>query len=99
METKNNLADRPLLESWVRDILRTESSSIRFEDLCVETFADAEGIHYVRTSRSYDLGRDGRDASPRSGAIPPMICCSLEDDFDAKAERDLRRVMENTTPN
>ena len=92
------MADRALREPWVQDILRSESSPIRFEDTCIEVFSDAEGIHYVRTSRSYDLGRDGRDASPRSGPIPPMICCSLEDHFDSKAEKDLRRIMQSCSP-
>ena len=92
------MADRPLRERWVQDILRSESSPIRFEDLCVEVFSDAEGIHYVRTSRSYDLGRDGRDASPRSGAVSPMICCSLRDDFDSKSKEDLERIMKSSSP-
>lgn len=85
-------------EQWARMVIEAEVSSVRFEDFCVELFSDVEGIDYVRTSRSYDLGRDARGVAAKSGAVPPFICCSLRGDHEDKALGDIRRILEFVQP-
>ncbi len=88
-----------LPEGLIRRILECESSSIRFEDLCIELFSESEGMQYVRTSTTWDLGKDGRLASPQSDDESGyFICCSLQSDIEAKAIQDLNRILENHTP-
>src|SRR4051794_4142913 len=85
------MAVHPVSESMIHRILSEEASSTRFEDLCVELFTSVDGIEYVRTSRSWDLGQDGRASSPRTNDAP-SICCSLTSNLNAKAKSDLERI-------
>jgi hypothetical protein len=85
-------------EAMARSVLDTETSSTRFEDFCIELFRDVDGYPYVRTSRSWDLGRDGRDVSLRSGPVPPCICASLRGDHERKALADIQRLKEFIEP-
>lgn len=85
-------------ESMAAHVLTYEESSTRFEDFCVELLRDAERIEYVRTSRTWDHGRDGRDASAKSGPVPPLLCSSLRDDTLAKAVEDLKRLLGQPEP-
>lgn len=86
-------------ESIAVHVLEHDDNSTRFEDFCIELFRDVDGIEYARTSKSWDRGSDGVDASPHSGPVPPFICCSLRSDKLAKAVSDTLRILENTTPN
>ncbi len=84
--------------NMVEDILASDESSTRFENFCVFLFCDVDGIDYVPTSRSYDLGRDGRVASMTSSKEQSFILCSLTVDYAKKAEDDLKRLMEFKSP-
>ena len=72
-------------EGMLTEVLATEENDRRFEDFCVELFRDVDQIEYARTSVSWDHGRDGKDVSPKSGPVPPFICCSLRSDALNKA--------------
>ncbi len=81
-------------------ILEREQLVIRFEDMCVATMSDFDQVTYVATSRTYDLGRDGRVAGIRSGNVPPFICCSCvqHERVVEKAILDFQRLLENARP-
>jgi len=76
-------------EAMARTILENELSSHRFERFCVALFSEVDGVEYVPTSASWDLGRDGRSVSARDDPALAVICCSLRDDVDEKARRDV----------
>jgi hypothetical protein len=92
------MADAPFTETMALHILEHESSPLRFENFCVDLFSELDQTPYVTTSRSYDMGRDGRGAAARLGGTPPFICCGTEADTVAKAEGDLDRLMQSVQP-
>jgi hypothetical protein len=49
-------------DKMAEDVLSGEIYAPRFEKLCSELFSLVDGIQYVTTSQSWDLGRDGRSA-------------------------------------
>jgi hypothetical protein len=89
---------RRFTESMAAHVLSYERSPKRFEDFCVELFRDVEQVEYVRTSSSWDHGRDGRDSSTRTGPIPPFLCCSLRKDVLVKDVSDVKRILETGKP-
>lgn len=84
-------------ESMVMHVLTRERYPTRFEDFCVQLFSDEDQITYVRTSRSHDLGKDGRGVSHRD-KVPPLICCGTEADVVSKAVKDATRLAESVVP-
>jgi len=89
---------RRFTESMALHVLSHEHSTKRFEDFCVELFRDVEQVEYVRTSSTWDHGRDGRDSSTRSGPVPPFLCCTLRDDLLLKALSDVARLVQKAKP-
>jgi hypothetical protein len=83
--------------AMARDIIEHERFPTRFEAFCVELMSAVEDCQYVGTSRSWDLGRDGRGVLSR-GKVAPLICCGTEEDVADKAEKDAKRLKEFTTP-
>lgn len=92
------MADASFTEMMALHIFEHESSPLRFENYCVDLFSALDQTPYVTTSRSYDMGRDGRGAATRFIGSPPFICCGTETDVLAKAERDLDRLMQSVQP-
>jgi hypothetical protein len=86
-----------LTELMISQILKSERYAIRFEDLCIGTFNDVRQIEYVRTSRTYDLGRDSR-ALAHGTTTPPIICCGTGTDSVKKASDDLTTILGNLEP-
>jgi hypothetical protein len=80
-----------LPEKVIADILMGEKSAVRL-------FSDAHGYDYVPTSRSYDLGRDGRTSSTSPSGQVGVICCTTGEDIDRKSKDDIIRVLESITP-
>lgn len=78
------------------EIISSEVHSSRFEDFSNSIVSAIEGgAVIVRTSASWDLGRDGRSVS-RSGAI--FCCASLKDSVDQKASGDISRLIQFVQP-
>lgn len=84
-----------LTEGIVNQILWDEHDSTRFEKFCVELLSAHDGVSYVPTSSSWDLGRDGRAFSSTDENIP-YLCGSLRDDVSNKVTEDIKRLKETT---
>jgi hypothetical protein len=76
------------------EILSDSVSSTRFEQFCIELFSEYEGIDYVPTSVSWDLGRDGRTMKLGRDDDMPFIACSLRSDVPAKVMEDIERLLQ-----
>jgi hypothetical protein len=79
-------------------ILQTESNSFRFENFCISAVGKHEGVTYLPTSQSWDLGRDGRASSRGRGSHSNILCATLNENLDAKAEADLLRLTASASP-
>lgn len=62
-------SDQPtgIAPTWVTQVLELERSDVRFEAFANELVSALEGQPVVGTSRSWDLGRDGRGYGSRRG--------------------------------
>lgn len=80
----------------VMHILERESYPTRFEELCIGLFLEIDQVEYVRTSVTYDFGRDGKSAALRSPK--PLICCGTGPDPISKARSDTIRILQGTSP-
>src|SRR4051794_4278386 len=77
-------------------VLRAEQSGRRFELFSNAVVSENEGgVPVLPTSRSWDLGRDGRSQTT-SGSV--YVCSSLTDNVDTKSTSDVRRLAENASP-
>ena len=81
-------------EHWIYQILENEISDGRFELFANDVVTVLEGRPILPTSRSWDLGRDGRTASPGHGVY---VLSSLRKDFSDKAREDAERLRETTS--
>ena len=86
--------DRSFTEGMAMAILQGEESYARFEDFCCELFSKVDGWEYVPTSRSYDMGSDGRNVGIRGGEVAPVICATLRVDVLDKAKEDAVKLGE-----
>lgn len=84
--------------SMAEHILEHDDNPVRFEKFCNDLFSEVDGAQYVPTSRTHDLGRDGRATTLKSGPNQVLLCCSLRDDIEEKATQDLQRIAENAKP-
>lgn len=81
-------------EGIVQAIVGAESFPERFERFVNDVVGELEGgIQVLSTSRSYDIGRDGRAEGQGKGLF---TCCSLTDDVDDKAESDVNKLVAST---
>lgn len=69
-------------------ILKGEDSPTRFERFCCQLFSAVDGIRYVPTSRTYDLGCDGRDVQRGQDSARHVICASTQKTVLDKAQQD-----------
>ena len=65
----SNLEPTQVLPMWVDQILSHDTDDHRFENFAVALASVLEGAPIVRTSRSSDLGRDGRGVAERHGVF------------------------------
>ena len=79
-------------------ILVNERNDYRFEQFCLSIVGKHEGITYVPTSQSWDMGRDGRSLSRAKGTHANILCATLNENLDAKVEADLLRVTALSSP-
>lgn len=77
-------------------ILEREVSPVRFENFCIALCSEADQRNYLPTSRSYDLGRDAKGASP--GSVHDYICCGIEADVIKKGKGDIDRLSNTSSP-
>ena len=73
---------------WVEQILSRDTDAQRFENFAVALACILEGAPIVQTSRSWDLGRDGRGVGSRHGVF---ALATLRTDI-AKPLTDARRL-------
>lgn len=83
-------------EGMAKLVLEAEQSPARFERFCCTLFSRVDGRHYVPTSSTHDLGRDGRTADKQDDKPPSYICATTRDDAADKAVEDARRLSETT---
>jgi hypothetical protein len=82
----------PLGEGVIQSVILGDPHPQRFESFCNALVSELEGgIAVVPTSRSWDLGRDGRDASGQG----LFICATLEAKVSAKSVNDIKRLTEH----
>ena len=88
--------DRPtgIAPTWVTQVLELEQSDVRFEAFANELVSALEGQHVVGTSRSWDLGRDGRGHGSRRGVY---VLTTLSND-PTKARADAARLKTGRMP-
>ncbi len=79
-------------------ILAAEVHATRFEDFCIDLFREVDGIEYVGTSRTYDLGADGRSVDRAGCESAPFILCSLRRDVAGKFLADLQVLSQHQQP-
>jgi DNA-binding PadR family transcriptional regulator len=77
----------------VRQILQDAGNDWDFELFCTRHYTDIEGINYLPTSRSYDLGADGRVVRKRSQGESFIIASMQKEDIERKAMRDLHKLL------
>ena len=87
-----------MYESLAELILQTESNTYRFENFCISAVGAHEGVTYLPTSQSWDLGRDGRASSRGRGTHSNILCATLNAALDGKAEADILRLTAFASP-
>lgn len=87
-----------MFESLAELILQSESNSYRFENFCISAVGKHEGVTYLPTSQTWDLGRDGRASNRGHGSHSNILCATLNAELDAKAEADILRLTASASP-
>ena len=87
----------PLLPGIIEALFNLEVNDIRFERFCRELYSKVGGVVLVPTSRTWDLGRDGRSISHAGdGGLAAVLCATLSERVDQKVEADVRRLKQTT---
>ena len=71
-----------MYEAIAELILQTESNSYRFENFCLAVVGKHEGVKYLPTSQSWDMGRDGRASGRGLGTHANILCATLNAELD-----------------
>lgn len=87
-----------MYEAIAELIFQSERSDSRFESACLTLVGKHEGITYVPTSQSWDLGRDGRSTSRGRKTHANILCATLNENLDAKVEADMLRLTAVESP-
>jgi len=85
-----------VLPGVISALFSTETNPIRFESFCIDLCRKVYGFDFVPTSRTWDLGRDGRALRRSPGSRPAILCASIEADIDAKVKADMKRLAQTT---
>lgn len=72
----------------------TEDGHLRFEHFCLDIYSETEGVELVPTSKTWDLGRDGRSISTLFKGRT-ALCATLAKNIDEKAKSDIKRTAQN----
>ena len=80
--------------TWVTEILQLEQNDVRFEAFATDLVSTLEGQPVLRTSQSWDLGRDGRGYGARRGV---WVLTTLRTD-SRKALQDASRLKSTHAP-
>jgi len=88
----------PLLPGIIEALFNLEVNDLRFEEFCRELYSKVGDVVLVPTSRTWDLGRDGRTISTRGGdgRLAAVLCATLSERVDQKVEADVRRLKQTT---
>src|ERR1039457_1491003 len=77
-------------------VIIADDSTSRFERFCIDLLNAVEGgANIVSTSKSWDMGRDGRGVTRTGTTI--FICCSLTNEVDSKSSSDIKRLKANAS--
>ena len=77
-------------------VIIADDSTSRFERFCIDLLNAVEGgANIVSTSKSWDMGRDGRGVTRTGTTI--FICCSLTNEVDSKSSSDIKRLKGNAS--
>ncbi|WP_433964589.1 hypothetical protein [Tunturiibacter gelidiferens] len=87
-----------MIDAIAELILQNEKNDFRFEQFCQGVLSLEEGVTYVPTSQSWDMGRDGRTLGRSRGSHANILCVTLNQMLDAKVEADLLRLTAIATP-
>jgi len=87
-----------MYEALAELILQSESNAFRFENFCISAVGKHEGVTYLPTSQSWDMGRDGRASTRGQGSHSNILCATLNAELDGKAEADVLRLTASATP-
>jgi hypothetical protein len=79
----------------IHEILQNAGTDWQFERFCCSHYTDIEGITYLPTSKSYDLGGDGRAVNKRAEGESYIIASMQKEGLEKKATRDLRKLLGN----
>ncbi len=87
-----------MFEALAELILQVESNSYRFENFCIALVGKHEGVKYLPTSQSWDMGRDGRSSHRGMGTHANILCATLNENLDGKSEADVLRLTASAAP-
>jgi len=87
-----------MFEALAELILQVESNSYRFENFCIALVGKHEGVKYLPTSQSWDMGRDGRASHRGMGTHANILCATLNENLDGKSEADVLRLTASAAP-
>lgn len=87
-------AQRPRVTEVIAEaIFRFDSEPMRFERFANAIVSEYEGgIPVLPTSKTWDMGRDGRAETSTAGIY---VCSSLADHIDVKSQQDILRISEH----
>ena len=83
-----------LTASLAEDMIFDDSNDGRFEAFCNEIISQAHGLTVMATSRTADLGTDGRSLQLDALAPAVRIATSVRADFAKKFSEDAERILE-----
>lgn len=81
-----------------KQLIEADEEPTRFEKFCLDLYTDVDGIEYVPTSRSWDLGRDARSRGRPGRSEFAVLACSLRSDYSSKLLEDIERIVETSAP-
>ncbi|MDB5326299.1 MAG: hypothetical protein JWM57_1868, partial [Phycisphaerales bacterium] len=75
-------------------VIRKAGNEWAFEKFCCRQMRSIDGFDYLPTSRSYDLGADGRSRTLRGNGESYIVSTKQEERLPQKAVRDLKRLLQ-----
>lgn len=88
-----------ILPGIIQAVLDADDNHSRFELFCIDICSVVEGIDIVPTSKTWDLGRDGRSALSGLRGIRTILCATLRADIERKVEEDISRLADTSITN
>lgn len=82
--------------SLVKHVLLEGGTPWDFERFCARHFSEVEGIDYLSTSRSYDLGRDARSVTVLGEGESFVVASLQEEGLPEKAVLDVSKLVNHS---